>query len=480
MSAQQQPSSERKAQSPLDATVRFRHIPSVNRLVDSPVLASWSAKVPRPIVVQAAQAVLDDHRSCISEGDGNTPTATIDDLARRVICRLEALQRPPLAPVINATGIIIHTGLGRAPLAESVTNALVDVARHYAPVELDLPTGERGKRSSIVRRLLCELTGAESATVVNNNAAALMIVLSTVAPQRVVVVSRGELIEIGGSFRLPEVMAAGGAILREVGTTNRTRLSDYERAIDEQTAALMRVHTSNYRIEGFTQAVPLKELTNLAHGYGLPVIDDIGSGALAEVSRYKLSGEPDARSSIKNGADLVLFSGDKLLGGPQAGIIVGKRDWIQKIEKNPIMRGVRLDKLILTALGATLQLHRDPDLAVSQIPVLAALTAPVTRLEERAQRLIAPLQSLPAIAEAVCVAATAYLGGGSLPTQGVPSVAIRLRPSGTTERELARRLRTGSPAVVPRVKAGAVWFDLRTVFPQQDTQLIEAVRLAIA
>ena len=462
----------------MDTKILLRQIPSVNQLVDSAVLAAWCAKLPRAIVVQAAQSVLDEHRASISKGSGDLPTTTVEDLANRVISTLEKFQSPPLSPVINATGIVIHTGLGRAPLAESAAQAVAEVARNYAPVELDLTTGDRGKRSSIVRQLLCDLTGAESATVVNNNAAALMLVLSTVANQREVIVSRGQLIEIGGSFRLPDVMAAGGTVLREVGTTNRTRLSDYQGAIDEQTAALMTVHTSNYRVEGFTESVPLKALADLAHRHGLPVIDDIGSGVLSDLGPYNLSGEPDARSSIKDGADLVLFSGDKLLGGPQAGIIVGKRFWIEKIEENPIMRAVRLDKLILTALGATLQLHRDPDLAQNQIPVLAALTTPMSSLEQRAKHLVKELQALAGITEAEAVPATAYMGGGSLPTQGVPSLAIRLRASGKTEQELATRLRTGSPPIVPRIKDGEVWLDLRTISPQQDGELIDAIRSA--
>ena len=464
---------------PTSAAHAYRQIPPVDRLVDSPVLGDWLNKLPRTLVVEAAQEILQEHRAQLAPGAGPADAPSREQFAGRVAERLESWQQPLLGAVINATGIIVHTGLGRSPLPESAVAALVEVARHYAPVELDLPSGQRSKRSQIVRDLLCRLTGAESATVVNNNAAALLLILSTFASGREVIVSRGELIEIGGSFRLPDVMAAGGAILREVGTTNKTRLSDYQQAIGESTAALLKVHTSNYRVEGFTESVAIAELADLGHRHGLVVIDDIGSGALHDLGNHGLLGEPAARSSIDGGADLVLFSGDKLLGGPQAGIIVGRKSLVDRIERHPMMRALRVDKLILAALGATLPLHRSPALASQKVPVLAMLTAPLSNLQKRARHLANRLESLAGMGQVKVMDTTAYLGGGSLPTQGVPSIALRIHGPNIREQELAARLRTGNPSVVTRVQDGAVWIDLRTVFEQQDNDLCAAILAAI-
>ncbi|MDY7107129.1 MAG: L-seryl-tRNA(Sec) selenium transferase [Planctomycetota bacterium] len=467
---------------PTDESAAYRRIPPVNSVVERLIEAGWAERLPRSVITDAARAVIDEHRASLPgprTGPGTEPAST-EALADRAAARLADEARPPLAPVINATGIILHTGLGRAPMAEPAVAAMADVARHYAPVELVMSTGERGKRSTIVRQLLCRLTGAESATVVNNNTAALVIVLSAIARDRNVIVSRGELIEIGGSFRLPEVIQSGGAILREVGTTNKTKLGDYERAVDDHAAAIVKIHTSNYRIEGFTEEASIEELAKLGHRHALPVIHDIGSGVLVEASRYGLStAEPDARASIEAGADLVLFSGDKLLGGPQAGIIVGRAALIERIEKHPLMRAVRVDKLTLAALGVTLQLHRDPDGARQAFPVLAAVEAPMETLEDRAERIVQHLKDLAGVREARFEAAQAYLGGGSLPAQAVPSLAVAVVPAKLSDEAFATRLRAGSPPVVPRVRGGLVWFDLRTVFPAQDEPLLHAIESAL-
>lgn len=477
MTAQDRPTSKLGAAS--EANPAYRQIPSVNQLVELPSFDRWRQRVPRSLIVECARSAIEEHRATIVNDNGEVPRATFGDLVHRIESKLNASQHPPLSGVINATGIIVHTGLGRAPLAESVVQALGDVARCYAPVELDLDTGDRWSRPEIVRQLLCDLTGAESATVVNNNAAALLIVLSTLAKGCHVIVSRGELIEIGGSFRLPEVMETGGSILREVGTTNKTHLADYERAIDDNTGAVLKVHTSNFRIEGFTESVPIEALVALGQRFDVPVLHDIGSGSLTDVTTPRLTDEPDARSSIRAGADLVLFSGDKLLGGPQAGVIVGKKRWIERIEKNPIMRAMRVDKLTLAALGATLQLHRDPQRAAQTVPVLIMLTTDIAVLEHRARQLVQRLQPLDEIDEVDVQRVSAYVGGGSVPTQAVPSAAVQLRVSNVSEHEIAKRLRLGSPAVVPRTQAGAVWFDLRTVFPEQDDTLFNAIRTAV-
>jgi len=466
----------------------YRNIPSVNELVDDPALTPWTHRMPRSLVVRAARLVLDEHRQSLAASRGGAQTPPNGELARRVVGRLEAMSRPPLTAAINATGIIIHTGLGRAPLAGEAVEALRDVAGQYAPVELDLDSGERGRRTNLVRDLLCELTGAESATVVNNNAAALMIILSTFATGKNVIVSRGELIESGGSFRLPDIMRASGAFLREVGTTNRTRLSDYQAAIDDDTAAVMSVHTSNYRVEGFTTSPPFEELAGLAQRHGVPIIHDTGSGVLShepfagmdDPTREAFAREPAARAAIEAGADLVLFSGDKLLGGPQAGIIVGRADLVAAMEKNPMMRAMRVDKLILASLGATLQLHRDPDLAAEKIPVLAMASASVESLLQRARRLVAQMSEMVGVVHVEACETEAYLGGGSLPAQAIRSAAVVIEPAGMSEEELARRLRTGSPGVVARREDGRVWLDLRTVRAWQDAALVECVRQAVS
>ncbi len=304
------------------------------------------------------------------------------------------------------------------------------------------------------------------------------IVLATVGQGRSVIVSRGELIEIGGSFRLPDIMQASGATLREVGTTNKTRIGDYERAIDETTAGLMKVHTSNYRVVGFTESATLAELVALGKRRGLAVIDDIGSGALVDYARFGFSDEPIASASIRAGADLVLFSGDKLLGGPQAGIIVGGREWIDRIEKNPLMRAFRVDKMTLAALEATLRLYRDADDACRTVPILTILSTPVLELRNRAERLAGRLRELAGVAEATVATDTAYLGGGSIPTQNCESVVVRLQFRGRSESEVAERLRMGDPAVMPRVQDGYATFDMRTVFPRQDEALLAAIAAA--
>jgi L-seryl-tRNA(Ser) seleniumtransferase len=451
----------------------MRRLPSVHRLVEAVAAFEPDGAAARPLVVEAARAVLDRHRDRLGRGGAGASFEALAEEVRECVVR-DA--RPALAPAINATGIIVHTGLGRSPMADVAVRAAAEAAARYVPVELDVESGERGQRSRVVRQLLGQLTGAESATVVNNNAAAMLIVLGTVAPGRSVIVSRGELIEIGGSYRLPDIMQAGGAVLREVGTTNRTRLGDYETAIDETTAALMTVHTSNYRVVGFTESASLAELVALGRRHGLPVIDDIGSGALGATPDVPaLAEEPTVRASIEAGADLVLFSGDKLLGGPQSGIIVGRADLVAAIERHPMMRAMRVDKVTLAALEATLRLHRDPDEAKRSLPVQRMMRLPLAELEARGRAIVDALARHGALGSVRLEHDSAFVGGGSVPTQAIPSVAIALVPRSISEGELARRLRTGAPAIFPRVRDGAVHLDLRTVFPEQDEAVIEAV-----
>jgi L-seryl-tRNA(Ser) seleniumtransferase len=447
-----------------------RDLPPVHLVIDRPELAATIAQYGRAAALEAVREALEEARQHLLRGE---PSAV--DPWRIAWSAAERLERarPRLRPVINATGILLHTGLGRAPLAAEAIEAVARVARGYCNLEVDLATGDRGARADAVAPLLCRLTGAEAATVVNNNAAATVLSLRALASGREVVVSRGQLIEIGGNFRLPEIFAVSGARLVEVGTTNRTRLSDYERAIGPDTAVLLRVHPSNYRVVGFTESVNITELANLAHARGLRTIDDIGSGALGP-GLPPVLGEPTFSEGITAGADLVLGSGDKLLGGPQCGLILGKRDAVALASSDPLARAVRVDKMTLAALEATLQLALDPSRAVGLIPLWSFLTTPLEALQARAER-IAEVLRLELCMDAVAVETTSYLGGGSLPGQGIPSAGVRVIAF-TSEDTLGRALRLSDPAVIARVQGGAVWFDLRAVDPREDEGLLAAIR----
>jgi L-seryl-tRNA(Ser) seleniumtransferase len=400
-------------------------------------------------------------------------------VAVQAVARLARAFRPKLRRVINATGIVLHTNLGRAPLAPSAVEAVAEAAGGYLNLELDLDSGKRSHRQDPIREWVKKLTGAESATAVNNNAAATVIVLRAVCAGKEVIVSRGQLIEIGGSFRIPEIMAVSGATLREVGTTNITRIGDYAKAIGPSTGALMQVHTSNYRISGFTKSAALADLVELGRKHNLPVIDDVGSGAMLDFNRFGFHGEPVVRESIQTGVDLVLFSGDKLLGGPQAGIIAGRAGLIEKIEKDPLMRAFRLDKMTLAALEATLRLYFDEERALREVPTLRMLSTTREQLRPRAEALAARLRELPGLATVRLLDDVAYVGGGSLPDQAMPTVVVALEPEGVTDEELARRLRLGTPAVMGRLSEGKLLLDLRTVFVEQEGELVEAIRQAL-
>ncbi len=450
----------------------LRHIPKVDALLQHPRVQALVKRHSRRRVTQAIRRFLEHlRRGVLHQGEQLPPHEQLLDQLEHYVQRQ---CRNPLQVVINATGVLLHTGLGRSPLAPAAVQALAHCGGNYASVELDLESGRRSQRVLAVAPLLQELTGAEAAVVVNNNAAATLIALAALAQGREVVVSRGQLVEIGGSFRLPEVMAMSGARLREVGTTNKTRLSDYQQAIGPRTAALMRVHTSNFRIVGFTQEVPLAELVALGRRYDLPVIDDIGSGVIVPLDLPELEQEPVAAASVSQGAELVLFSGDKLLGGPQCGIIVGRRRWVEQIARHPLMRALRVDKLTLAALAATLELYLELDQARDQLPLLRMLHTPLDTLKRRAQRLVRRLlQQAPAL-EPRAVREVGYFGGGSVPTQQLPTWCVALCPQHASLDQLARALRTGSPPVVPRVQKERLLLDLRTVFPAQDSTLAES------
>ncbi len=458
----------------------FRNIPSVNDILEMPAVRALARVYAHDAVAAAVREELAELRARLGRGESPDGYGEPAAVAGRVAERLERDLRPKLRPVINATGIVLHTNLGRAPVAEEAARAAYEAARGYLNLELDLETGKRSSRQAALRDWVCRLTGAESATAVNNNAAATVIVLRALCQGKEVVVSRGQLIEIGGSFRIPEIMAVSGAVLREVGTTNRTRLSDYERAIGLATGALMQVHTSNYRISGFTKQVPLADLVALGKQHGLPVFDDVGSGALLDFGRFGFQDEPLARRSLAAGADLVLFSGDKLLGGPQAGIIAGKKVSIQKIEKDPLMRAFRLDKMTLAALEATLRLYLHEERALREVPTLRMLAAPAEELRERAEALAERLRVIAALALVRVARDEAYVGGGSLPDQPMTSWVVELEADGLSDAELAYRLRMGTPAVMGRVRGGRVVLDVRTVLPHHEAALVEAVRRALA
>ncbi len=453
----------------------LRQLPPVGAVLEHETLVPALAERGRTAVLEAVRSAIDEARSVLRTGGAIATDA--DALASR---SREILSRPAgtLRHVINATGILLHTGLGRAPLAAEAIAAVAEIARGYCNLEFDLEEGTRGHRTSGIARLLHGLIGSAAATAVNNNAGATVLALRALASGRDVIVSRGQLVEIGGSFRLPEIFVASGAILREVGTTNKTRLSDYEKAIGPQTAAILRVHRSNFQIVGFTEEPGLAELVQLARSRGIAIIDDIGSGAIAPGLFPHLGHEPTAAAAIAAGVDLVLFSGDKLLGGPQCGVIAGTAKAVGLVERDPLMRALRLDKVSLAALEATLDLASDPVQGVNRIPLWSMMAASVDELMERASRLAeACRHTLGLSASALPV--ESCLGGGSAPAQTIPSAAVSLAPPfpppHDSESKFARALRCGSPAVVPRVHKGLVLLDLRTVPPQEDRVLLDVL-----
>lgn len=453
----------------------LRSIPSVNELLESPPLRQLVDRVSRNVVISGVRTFLEQMRVDVQKAATDMHVPTPAELAEKIARWILVEEVPTLLPVINATGILLHTGLGRAPLADEAVEAMAAISRGYASVEIDLKSGERSQRVCAVERLLCRLTGAEAALVVNNNAGATLLTLAAVAGGREVIVSRGQLIEIGGSYRLPDVMTASGTQLREVGTTNKTRLSDFTQAITDQTAALMRVHTSNYVICGFTEQPTLAELVSLSRERGLPLVDDIGSGALVDFEQFGLKGEPVASESVAAGSDLVLFSGDKLLGGPQCGIVVGKKQWVDRLAKHPLARALRVDKVTLAGLAATLRLYHDPQQAKNSIPLLSLLGTSLENLRVRAERIAQQLSVLPLIATAQILEDHAFLGGGSMPAQQIGTWCVAVTPQGSTVDAFAARLRTATPAVMGRIRQGQLLFDLRSVLPRQDLELVNAL-----
>ncbi len=453
----------------------LRRLPAIDQLLVSARNDALLAEAPPSLVTRIARQTVADLRSGIlAEGaldpDDLAPEAVMARLRRNVA---EAL-RFRLRRTINATGVVVHTNLGRSLLAEEAVENLCQIARRYSNLEYDLARGRRGSRYSAVHDILCEITGAEAAMVVNNNAAAVLLCLETMAAGREVIVSRGELVEIGGSFRIPDVMAKSGAILKEVGTTNRTHLRDYVRAIGPDTALMLKVHTSNYAMVGFTAEVALTDMVALGRERDIAVMNDLGSGNFVDLSRYGLPGEPTVQQTVATGVDLVTFSGDKLLGGPQAGIILGRTEYIRRIRENPINRALRIDKLTLAALEATLRLYRDPDSAMARIPTLRMLTDSLTVLDTRARDLAARIEAVasPQIRTTI-LDASSKAGGGALPLLNLPTRCVGLRVDSMSVDALERALRANDPPIIGRIENDMFILDVRTV-ADDETPLIAA------
>ncbi len=465
----------------------LRKLPAVDFLLRQPAIATLLDEFSRAELTRCIRLVLERRRAEVLAG--RTPALQTHAIALDVRQLLYARTLPHLRRVINATGIVLHTGLGRAPLADAALEAINAVAAGYCNLELDLETGRRGDRHDHLRDLLRELTGAEDALVVNNNAAGTYLTLHALAAGRRVIVSRGQLVEIGGSYRMPDIMAAAGCEMVEVGTTNRTHLADYERVIDEQTAVLLRVHTSNYRIEGFTAAPSVADLAALARKsprLGLAVVDDLGSGMLdrfefesAAAGQQAASAvdwdEPTVRDSVSAGADVTLFSGDKLLGGPQAGIILGRTELIERMRRSPLARTFRPDKLTLAGLEATLRLYRDPDGLVQQLPVYRLLRAGLDEIEARARTLADGLADRLPEADICCEADESFAGGGTLPTVAFPTRVVSLRAEGCEPQRLAAGLRKRSVPIIVRLRHDALIFDCRTILREDLEQIPAAV-----
>ena len=461
----------------------LRALPSVDACLAALCKAdSAVALYPRPLVKEAVNIYLQARREAIRQQKIGTPEEL--SLERLLPAMLKACHQhagPHLRRVINATGVVLHTNMGRAMLAPEAVEAVNTVAAHYSNLELDLDTGERGSRYSHVEALVCRLSGAEAAIAVNNNAAAVLLILSALCAHKEVVLARGQLVEIGGSFRIPDVMAQSGASLHEVGCTNRVHLADYEQAINENTAALMRVHTSNYRVIGFHSEVGVTELAALAARHHIPLIENLGSGGLLDLSPYGLHGEPTARAVLEQGASLVCFSGDKVLGGPQAGLIAGKRELVEKIKKHPLTRAVRVDKFTLAALEATLRLYLQPELALERIPTLAMLTISREALAKKAASMLRLLRTtLKGLARCRLAEGSSRVGGGAFPEQELPTQLIAVQPNTVSAQKLKQRLLAVSPPVVARLEEGMLLFDPRTISLEEARSISRSLHTLLA
>lgn len=444
----------------------LRTLPGVDHLLERMKTDAWFDDVPRSVRTASAREAIDALRSEILSGNPLDEDAVLDEdqvMARTRQCADRRMQHN-LRFLVNATGVVVHTNLGRSRLAAAALENIQTIGTGYSNLEFDLDVGKRGSRYSAVQELICEISGAEAAMVVNNNAGAVLLCLDTIAKGKKVIVSRGELVEIGGSFRIPDVMAKSGALMTEVGTTNRTHAGDYERAVDNDTGLLLKVHTSNYGLVGFTKSVSLAELVALGEKYRLPVMEDLGSGTFVDFSKYGLTKEPTVQESVASGVDVVTFSGDKLLGGPQAGIIAGSSDILEKIKQNPLTRALRIDKLTLAAMESTLRLYRDEKRAVEEIPTLNMLTATIAVLEEKAGCLSAMLGKAGEGRIEVDVApGFSRAGGGSMPLADLPTFCVRVKVDSITVNQVERELRGGRPPIIGRIEEDRFIMDVRTI-----------------
>jgi len=462
----------------------LRSLPAVDKLLKEQTLQKLLEEFPRKLVIKETQELLEQYRHYLLSFAGDEQDFSFNfssaALAEEITSKVREKNNMSLRRVINATGTIIHTNLGRAPLAKKAEEALLSVSSGYSNLELSLEKGERGSRQSHVENLLCDLTGAEGAVVVNNNAAAVFLVLQALAFGKEIIISRGELVEIGGSFRMPDVMSSSGVYMKEVGTTNKCYISDYEEAITDQTSVLLKVHTSNYRIVGFTKEVNRSELVELGQKAGIPVVEDLGSGSLINLEKYGLSPEPTVQECLQQGVSLVTFSGDKLLGGPQAGIIAGKKELVNKIKRNQIARALRVDKFTVAALEATLRLYWDEEQAINEIPVLSMLTHSESQLKNKAHKLYNQLvKEVASAKELTLIKDSSTVGGGAFPLEELSTYVIKFNPSQFSSTSLAKRLRQMTPPVLGRIHQDALYFDVRTLLEGEEFVLAEKLQEAV-
>jgi L-seryl-tRNA(Ser) seleniumtransferase len=462
----------------LDKQTLFKNIPAVDRLLTSGGLGEASARYGRNLVLRAVHEVLEEIRHEITGGAPlEASDLAVGPVSERVVKHLSEISRSSLRAVINATGVVVHTNLGRSILPERALEKFRPLSGGYSNLEYDLALGKRGSRYSHVEGILKELTSAESAVVVNNNAAAVLVSLDTLAKGREVIVSRGQLVEIGGSFRIPEVMKKSGAKMVEVGTTNKTHLRDYEEVMSPQTGLLLKVHTSNFQVMGFTEEVPLSDLVGLGRQYGIPVMEDLGSGCLIDFSKHGLTKEPTVQEALAQGADLVTFSGDKLLGGPQAGIILGRKDLVEAIKRNQLSRALRIDKLTLLALEETLRLYRDEEAALKEIPTLRMICEPYETLAKRAECLLETIGELNTQNFAIELAdGASRVGGGALPLLQLPSRLLCLNPGRLSPHRMESWFRSYEPPIIARLEKERVLLDLRTIQEEEMEVLSRAIR----
>lgn len=459
----------------------MRMIPSVDELLKKEAIAQLSENIAMARIKSSVRETVNTIREEYSKhfNDPNFIPLDDDEIIRRAVSRIQADNESSLKRVINGTGVVLHTNLGRSLLSETVRDTLLDTAFNYSNLEYELKTGERGSRYTHLENAIKDLVKAEDVLVVNNNAAAVMLVLDTMVKGKEAIISRGELVEIGGSFRVPEVLKLSGGELVEVGTTNKTHLYDYENAVTENTGAFLKVHTSNYHIIGFTESVDTKDLVELGKKHDIPVIEDLGSGLFIDLSKYGLSYEPTVQDTLNKGADVVTFSGDKLLGGPQAGIIAGKKKYIEKMKKNQLTRALRVDKMTISALEATLRIYLDEERALKEIPTMRMITMPIEEISEKAEVLQKNLLRKIKTASIEIEETYGQVGGGSMPQERLLSKAVSIKPFNMTVNDLERRLRKGKYHIIGKIQHDRFLLDLRTIQDDEMDKIIEGVKAAI-